>query len=337
MPNATYLKYSYQDVLHTTWGLAFLSNYPPQPRKLRNQVSTVFVAATSTLIHQILQMSTAERTQLAQAFCQRTPNPQHATALGLESVFFTLASDPAAAKILFAFAPLSQWLGQANSEWDDRSAGGAFIDLSNPAQGALFSRQKISAMMKGGVYHDAVVARPNTFVSSLIQLADADVINPAKADVRIVDRDRWNELQGGRAGDRLADSSETVRQAAQAGSPDSAVDSLVPAGVYSADPRTWSKGTWSKAFKALGLICAAGALLATGAGAPVGLWLLNAALFTASAAVMDWADGALSSPSLTFLNSAIPDLPEGIVLIEQTSVTGIYIDDGPDATPVQPP
>jgi hypothetical protein len=338
MPNATFFVYTNKDAIHTVWGLAFRNNFPPRPASLRKQVSTVYVAATSTLLHGILQMPPAARAQFARDFCDYMPHvPNSATAIGLESIFFTLASDPATAKILFDFAPLSLWLGRANAEPAERSAGAAFIDLSQPQRGALFSREKVSAMMKGGAYYDAIVARPNTFVSSLLQLADAYITNPGTASLKIVDRPGPMDQLRDDTGDMLSpmvqvDASETAALFADALN----ADPLEAVGVFSANPRTWSAGTWAKAFGALGALIVAGALFATGA-APVGLWALNVALLAVDAAVMAWADGALSAPSLSYSNHGIPDLPEGIVLIEAGTAIGLHIDEGPDATPVQPP
>ena len=80
--------------------------------------------------------------------------------------------------------------------------------------------------------------------------------------------------------------------------------------------RTYSRGTIVKTFKALAAICVVGVLLSTPGGQAAALWALNAALFYVDAAVMDWADSALASPSLTFDNRLVPDMPEGIVLVE---------------------
>jgi hypothetical protein len=321
MPNATFLVYSNKDVINTIWSLAFQSNYPPHPSNVRRQVSTVYMAASSTLLHQILQMSSNDRMLFAIDFCDYMPGSRSATALGLESIFFTLASDPQAATVLFNFAPLGKWLGNANADASDRSAGAAFIDLAHPERGALFSKQKISAMMQGGSDYTAIVAQPDALVSKLFARSNAIIRNPGTSTVGIYDvADPINQLIDPDANPIFK---EDDLEAAVQG--------------FDVQSGHWRAGTWGKAFTALGAICAAGALIATGVGAPAGLWVLNAALFGMDAAIMNFADAALNNPSLSYVDSPIPDLPEEVVTVEMRTATSLHIDDAPDVTPPQPP
>jgi hypothetical protein len=295
----------------------------------RRQIRVVYTNGITNLLHSVLQMNQQQRVLLAKVLCG--DRHEYSTAIGVESLFFSLATDPVSAKVLFDAAPLSQWLGRLNTPAPDRAAGAAVLDLGNldrsptsPPRyeyGWLLSPDTVTAVMAGGdLYVDAVAAGPDGLGRFLEGLKSATFYElDGKATVT-----PWDSL--------VEASAETEAD----------VDS------FAADQRPivkpiseWGLKQWAQAFTAAAALIAVGGTLVALFVTEVTVALIvafAAADLGADAALANFADGVLDKPSLRMLiqSLGVHELPMGIVYVGVGDFT-LLIDGEPDATPPQPP